>query len=46
MEAGISCPKCKFEMKKGTKLNSGNSTFQEWICPNCKNKIMKALGTN
>ncbi len=46
MEAGINCPKCKTEMKKGAKLNSGNSTFQEWICPHCNNKTMKAVGVN
>ena len=40
------CAKCKTEMKKGTKLNSGNSVFQEWVCPHCNNKTMKALGVN
>jgi rubredoxin len=40
------CPKCKGEMKKGMKLNSGNSTFIEWICPLCGAKVMKAVGVN
>ncbi len=40
------CAKCKVEMKKGTKLNSGNSTFQEYYCSECHNKILKAIGVN
>jgi len=40
------CPKCKTEMKKGSKLNSGNTIFYEWVCPKCNNKIMKAVGVN
>ena len=40
------CKTCKVEMKKGTKLNSGNSVFQEWVCPKCSNKVMKAVGVN
>ena len=40
------CPKCKTEMKKGTKLDSGNSTFQEFVCPHCSYKMTKAIGVN
>ena len=40
------CPMCKTEMKKGTKLNSGNSTFQEFVCPSCSYKTTKAVGVN
>ena len=40
------CPKCRTEMKKGTKLNSGNTTFQEYVCPNCNAKISRAIGVN
>ncbi|MGV8172533.1 MAG: hypothetical protein ACP5OA_07625 [Candidatus Woesearchaeota archaeon] len=39
------CEKCKGELKKGIKLNSGNTVFQEWICPNCNIKFMKAVGS-
>jgi rubredoxin len=46
MDANMICPKCKTEMKKGSKLNSGNSTFYEWVCPKCNNKVMKAVGVN
>ena len=42
----MDCVKCKVEMKKGTKLNSGNTTFQEWVCPKCNAKTMKALTVN
>ncbi|HYD03299.1 MAG TPA: hypothetical protein VEC16_03280 [Alphaproteobacteria bacterium] len=42
MEA--TCGKCKGELKKGTKLNSANTIFQEWICPRCNTKTMKAVG--
>jgi transposase-like protein len=40
------CSKCKSELKKAGKLNSGNSIFQEWVCPHCGNKTMKALSVN
>ncbi|MEM4637480.1 MAG: hypothetical protein QXK76_00460 [Candidatus Woesearchaeota archaeon] len=40
------CPKCKTELKKGIKLNSGNSTFQEWKCPHCNYTLTKAIGVN
>lgn len=40
------CSKCKVVMKKGTKMDSGNSTFQEYQCPECGSKIVKAIGIN
>ncbi|HEY9703789.1 MAG TPA: hypothetical protein V6C58_15175 [Allocoleopsis sp.] len=40
-----SCEKCHSELKKGTRLNSGNTIFQEWICAKCNTKVMKAVGT-
>gem|GEM_PF-2349767 len=40
------CAKCKSELKKGNILNSGNTIFQEWICPKCNTKSMKAVGVN
>jgi transposase-like protein len=40
------CSRCKTEMKKGAKMNSGNTMFQEWVCPHCNNKMTKAIGVN
>ena len=37
------CPTCRIEMKKGTKFNSGNSVFQEWLCPHCYHKTTRAM---
>jgi predicted RNA-binding Zn-ribbon protein involved in translation (DUF1610 family) len=40
------CTKCKVAMNKNGKMDSGNSTFQEFQCPNCGSKTMKAIGIN
>jgi transposase-like protein len=40
-----SCSKCHSELKKGVRLNSANTIFQEWVCTKCNTKTMKAVGT-
>jgi predicted RNA-binding Zn-ribbon protein involved in translation (DUF1610 family) len=39
------CTKCKVEMRKLGKMQSGNSTFVELQCPKCGVKKMKAEGS-
>lgn len=41
---GEQCTKCHSDMKKGAKINSSNTIFQEWVCPKCNNKTMRATG--
>jgi predicted RNA-binding Zn-ribbon protein involved in translation (DUF1610 family) len=40
------CTKCKIVMRKTGKMNSGNTMFQEFQCPNCGAKKLKAEGVN
>lgn len=40
------CNKCNISMNKNARMDSGNSTFQEFQCPNCGSKSMKAIGIN
>ncbi len=42
----LKCKKCGVEIKKGTKMMSGNSQYMIWKCEKCGNEQMQCVGLN
>jgi len=42
----VKCDNCKNEMKKDSKLISGNVIYEKYLCPECGKLKMVCLGLN